>query len=80
MMKMWTVWIRDQTARSVQSDLDLHCPQKLLVSSSVRKELRVVWEYWRLVPLYASFLISLTLYPDDNFLDLTKFKAFADDK
>ena len=25
--------------KSVQSDLDLHCPQKLLVSSSVRKEL-----------------------------------------
>ena len=29
-----------QTARSVQSDGDLHCRQKLLVSSSVRKELR----------------------------------------
>ena len=25
--------------RSVQSDLDLHCPQKLLVSSSAEKEL-----------------------------------------
>ena len=25
---MRTVQIRDQTARSVQSDLDLHCPQK----------------------------------------------------
>ena len=36
-MKMWTVWIRDQNARSLQSDLDLHCPQKLHVSSS-RKE------------------------------------------
>ena len=36
---MWIVLIRDQSARSVQSDLDLHCPQKLLVSSSVRKEL-----------------------------------------
>ena len=31
--------IRDQTAHSVQSDLDLHCPQKLLVSSSVRNGL-----------------------------------------
>ena len=31
--------MRDQTAQSVQSDLDLHCPQKLLVSSPVRKEL-----------------------------------------
>ena len=36
---MWTVWIRDHTARSAQSDFDLHCPQKLLGSSSVRKEL-----------------------------------------
>ena len=36
---MWTVYIRDQTARSVQSDLDLHCPQKLLLSSTVGKEL-----------------------------------------
>ena len=36
---MWTAQIRDQTAHSVQSDLDLYCPQKLLVSSSVRKEL-----------------------------------------
>ena len=34
---MWTVWIRDQTARSVQSDLDLHSPQELFVSSTVRK-------------------------------------------
>ena len=38
---MWTVQIRDQTAHSVQSDLDLHCPQKLLVSSSVRK--KFIW-------------------------------------
>ena len=30
---------QDQTAHSVQSDLDLHCPTNLLVSSSVRKEL-----------------------------------------
>ena len=36
---MWEVYIRDQTARSVQSDLDLHSPQKLLGSSTVRKEL-----------------------------------------
>ena len=31
---------RDLTARSVQSDLDLHCPQKHLVSTSVWKELK----------------------------------------
>ena len=36
---MWTVKITDQTAHSVQSDLDLHCPQKLIVLSSVRTEL-----------------------------------------
>ena len=35
-MKMW---ITDQTASSVQSDLNLHSQQKLLVPSSVRKEL-----------------------------------------
>ena len=40
---MWTVWIKDQTARSVQSDLDLRCPQKLLVSSTVRKELTITF-------------------------------------
>ena len=32
----------DQTARSVQSGLDLHCPQKLLVSSTVGKVL-IMW-------------------------------------
>ena len=37
---MWTVYIRDQTALSVRSDLDLHYPQKLLMSSSVREELK----------------------------------------
>ena len=37
--KVWTVYMRHQTARSVQFDLDLHCPQKLLVSSTVEKEL-----------------------------------------
>ena len=30
---------QDQTAHSVQSDLDLHCPQKLIMLSSVRKDL-----------------------------------------
>ena len=29
----------DQTARSVQSDLDVHCPQKLPMSSPEGKEL-----------------------------------------
>ena len=38
-MKMWTVQIKDQTAHSVQSDLDLHCPQKFPVWSTVGKEL-----------------------------------------
>ena len=28
-MKMWTVYIRDQIACSMQFDLDLHCPLKV---------------------------------------------------
>ena len=36
---MWTVWIRDQTAHSVQSDHDLHCPQKPLMMSLFGKKL-----------------------------------------
>ena len=36
---MWTVYIRDHTAPSVQSDLDLHSSSKLLVSSPARIEL-----------------------------------------
>ena len=39
-MKTWKVQIRDETACSVQSDLDLNYPQKLFVSSIVRTELR----------------------------------------
>ena len=38
-MEMWTVKIRDQTVHSVQSNPDLHYPQKLLVSSMEAKEL-----------------------------------------
>ena len=38
---------RSEIRRSVQSDLNLHCPQTLLVSPSVRKELHVsqIWQY-----------------------------------
>ena len=36
---MSTVQIKDQIAYSVQSDLDLHCPQRIHVPSSVRKVL-----------------------------------------
>ena len=36
---MWTLYIIDQTAYSVQSDLDQHRPQILIVSSIARKEL-----------------------------------------
>ena len=51
---MWTVFITDQTARSVQSDLDLPCPQKPLVYLPVRKELKLTYYRPRLVsrPLY----------------------------
>ena len=38
-MKMLTMYITDQTAHSVPSDRDLHCPQKFPLLSSVRKEL-----------------------------------------
>ena len=38
-IKMWTEEIQDQTAHSVHSDLDLHCPQKLLMWSTAGKEL-----------------------------------------
>ena len=38
-MTMMTVSIGDHTAHFVHSDLDLHCQQKLHLSSSVRKEL-----------------------------------------
>ena len=40
-LQEWIVYIRDQTARFVQSDLNLHYHQQLLVSSIVRKELIV---------------------------------------
>ena len=39
---MLTMWIRDQTALFVQSDLDLHCPRKLPVSSTGGKELNAI--------------------------------------
>ena len=34
---MWTAHTRDQTTQKLKFDLDLHCPRKLLVSSSGRK-------------------------------------------
>ena len=36
---MWAVSIRGKTAQNAQSDLDLHCPPKVLVLSPVKKEL-----------------------------------------
>ena len=47
-MKMWTVWIKDQTAHS-----DLHCPQKLLESSTVRKELTLAPHFTTSVAFYS---------------------------
>ena len=40
---MDSVYIRDQTSRSVQPDLKQNCPQKLLVSSSVRKQFNLFY-------------------------------------
>ena len=66
-MKMWTVLIRDQTARSVQSDLDLHCPQKTLVSPIVSKELNITYNTLHSVKLNTcpSELKCLTITPTD---------------
>ena len=70
-MKMWTVKIKDQTTRSVQSDLDLHCPQNVFSSSIVREELKtpsnlsmlpVSWQnpkQWRFV----LWNVVLAVYP-----------------
>ena len=47
-MKMRIVLVRDQTAHSVQSDFDLHCPQKLLSvvisKERVNKDGVIVWQ------------------------------------
>ena len=66
-MKMWTVKIRDETAYSVQSDLDLHCPQKL-VSSSVRIELMTMCRV---------FLCLSVHFHKVQFLDSSKLKKFV---
>ena len=51
-VKMWTVQIGDQTVRSVQSDLDLHCPHKFPVSSTLRKDFTLYARYgYELNPL-----------------------------
>ena len=38
---MWTEKIRDQTAHSVQSDLDLYCPQKPLCVVIIKERLEL---------------------------------------
>ena len=58
-MKMCTVLIRDQTAHSVHSDLDLHCPQKLPVLSSVRKDLKNIK---MAIYLFFSIILHFTLH------------------
>ena len=85
-MKMWTVQIKDQTACSVQSDLNLHCPQKLLVPSSVRKEVKYIYEHLKTLLLENHWIcqgyICLVQYgvlfpPSTNFrLRLFNFSTF----
>ena len=67
---MSTVQIKNQTAHSVQSDLDLHCPQRIHVPSSVRKVL---------VSGIGVSSIDINPFPNIPFLDHPKFKEAADD-
>ena len=68
---MWTVLIKDKTAHSVQSDLVLHYPQKLLASSLIRKIVNgSEWLY---------FSISATLKFNSgiqSILPLCSFRSF----
>ena len=78
------MWIRDQAAPFVQSDLDLHIPQKLLVSSSSREELRQECRYTyklkhvlygrAVVWLYRRYLCVMDYDPTNyNILNITAF-------
>ena len=67
---MSTVQIKDQIAYSVQSDLDLHCPQRIHVPSSVRKVL---------VSGIGVSSTDINPFPNIPFLDHPKFKEAADD-
>ena len=73
---MWTVLIKDQTTHSVQSDLDLHCLQKLPLSSTVRKEL-YKFTYVMTCPVSCRCIKSL---PNNKSSDWSKLKELADDK
>ena len=89
--------IQDQTARFVQSDLDIHCPQNVgdwrsvgfLFSES--NQIKILPElsglFFQLYKVVVSeFLVSISSdekinsLPNNNILDKTKSKAFADDK
>ena len=59
---------KDQTARYVQSDLDVHCPQKPLVSSTVRKELYYGAKFdTMLVFYYYTYLLDHFFFPNFSF-------------
>ena len=40
--KKWTMWIKDRTARSVQSDFNLLCPHKLFDPSSASHKIKMI--------------------------------------
>ena len=69
---MSTVQIKDQTAHSVQSDLDLYFPQRIHVPSSVSKVLVSGIGVSSINP-------DINPFPNIPFLDLPKFKEAADD-
>ena len=54
-----------ESARPVQTDLDLHCPQKLIVSPSARKDLK---QYTRAVgQILWSDIVGMNPNFDHNF-------------
>ena len=52
-----TMFATLSTACSVQSDLDLHCPQKLSVSQSVKKEF--IWTMLKLCPVVQCEMMTI---------------------
>ena len=62
---------QDQTAQNVQSDLDLHCPQKFLVLSSVMTELIPFCVTWVIRP--TDWMINNTATPASTIKTLYLF-------
>ena len=52
-MKMLTVQIRDQTACSVQSDLNLNCPQKALCVVSSKERVKLTHDFIIIIIIFS---------------------------